>query len=106
MTLEELLAAVAAELRVIGMYVVPEALATDAERADALLEAGATVRTEGRRIYLRFAVRFLGRAFEARAAAEPGEPARWAARAEAELERYREPAPELQPYSLTTGGAS
>lgn len=105
MTLDELLVAVCADLRAIGIHVAPEALATDADRAAALLDAGTAVRTEGRRIFLRCAARFLGHAFDARAAGDAAEASRWAERALAELDRYREPAPELPPYVIPAGGA-
>jgi hypothetical protein len=104
MSVDELLTAVASDLRAIG-HVVPESLATDTERADALFAAGAAVRCIDRRIHLRFAARFLACAFEARAEGEREEADRWAAKSAAELELYRAPAPELQPY-VTHGGAS
>ena len=104
MTLDELLAAVSAELRAIGLRVAPESPSTDANRAGALLGAGEEIRTTGRRLFLRLAARFAGRAFEARAGGDIAEASRWAERAEAELDRYLEPAPELHPY-VATGGA-
>jgi hypothetical protein len=104
MTLDELLEAVAAELRAIGHGVALESSAGDAQRAQVLADAGASIVPTGRRLFLRCAASFLGRAFEARAAGDLGEADRWVGRAEAELERHRDPAPELHPY-VTTGGA-
>jgi hypothetical protein len=104
MSLDELLAAVASDLRAIGHGDDLAALDGDAQRARILADAGASIHPTGRRLFLRCAASFLGRAFEARDAGDLGEADRWAGRAEAELERYRAPAPELHPY-VTTGGA-
>jgi hypothetical protein len=105
MTLEDLLAAVSAELGAIG-YRVPMTLAVDQEGARFFFDAGTEIQPTGRRLFLRCAATFLGCAVEARVGGDLAVASRWAERAEAELDRYREPAPELQPYFIASGGAS
>jgi hypothetical protein len=105
MSLDDLYAAVWTDLRAIDVHVFPaEPIASDRDRAMALYGAATSVLTRDRGLFLRFATTFLGCAFEARAGGDLAEADRWRRRAEAELDRYREPAPELQPYFI--GGAS
>lgn len=108
MTLEELIAAVTAELQAIGHGADldgVDACPDDAARAGVLYNAAASVKTDGRRLFLRFAGVFTSNAVRCVADGSVADAEVWRYRAEAELDRYREPASELHPYVSAAGGA-
>ncbi|WP_438028952.1 hypothetical protein [Sorangium sp. So ce233] len=109
MTLDELFTEVCAELRAIGhgedlagLDACPDGYA----RAGVLYNASSSVRTAGRQLFLRFAGAFTSNALRCTAEVATADAEVWRERAEAELDRYREPAPELQPYVTSPGGIS
>lgn len=106
MTLDELLAAVAAELRAIGNgedLAGLDACPNDAARARVFYEAAVAVRFTGRLLFIRCAAAFASHALRCAAEGDLASSEWWRGCAEAELDRYREPAPELHPY-VTAGG--
>lgn len=107
MTLDDLLAAVTSELRALGHgddIAGLDACADDATRYRVLYDAAIAVRFDGRRMFLRLASAFASHALRCTVDGDLASAAWWLGCAEAELDRYREPAPELYPY-VTAGGA-
>ncbi len=108
-TIDELLAAVAAEIRAIGPgedLAGLDACRNGFERAAVIYNASTSIRLDDRKLFLRFAGAFTAHAIRCLAEGTAADAEAWAERAEAELDRYREPAPDLHPYVVAAGGAS
>jgi hypothetical protein len=91
--IDALLAELVADLRGAHLHTCADSIEEpddDVARALALREHSDCVPVVDRQIYLRTATPWVARALEARAAGDQDEALRWADRAAAELERYRD----------------
>jgi hypothetical protein len=105
-TLDELLAAVAADLRAIGHggdLAGIDAATDDVARARVLYDAAAAVRFTGRLHFVRSAAAFASHALRCRGEGDLASSDWWRGCAVAELDRYREPGLELHPYVVSGG---